>query len=295
MTITGVSNRRFAELDGCTEGRVRTGRKRGELPTLADGTLDPKLAGTSWRARNATAVAPNSEAPRTLAAEQRKREIALGRLRQQELMRRTAKFVTSAEAASLWRQVVEHVGTLVGALPMPMSERVAACSTAGAMQVAIRDVVYHALTMLAETDVVSTGPEPAELQAIPDDASKLVAETAKVGALARLRQLDVDVGAGAVVSLATLEQMLGDALFALRARMLSWESALPPVLVATPQADQLRVIRSTVGAALAELPGEPEMLLRLPPAAARTLPSADVAPALMVASTKAQQRTKAAR
>lgn len=47
-----VGVREFARLDGCDEGLVRRAIKRGKLPVLADGKLDPALAGSGWRRTN---------------------------------------------------------------------------------------------------------------------------------------------------------------------------------------------------------------------------------------------------
>lgn len=51
-----VSVREFARLDGCNEKLVRNAIKGGKLPVLADGKLDPALAGTGWRKANRRAA-----------------------------------------------------------------------------------------------------------------------------------------------------------------------------------------------------------------------------------------------
>jgi hypothetical protein len=51
-----VSVREFARLDGCDEKLVRNAVKRGKLPVLDGGKLDPALAGTGWRRRNRRAA-----------------------------------------------------------------------------------------------------------------------------------------------------------------------------------------------------------------------------------------------
>jgi hypothetical protein len=50
--MDGVSLREFARLDGCSEGLVRKGIKRGQLKPLANGRLNPQLAGSTWRLGN---------------------------------------------------------------------------------------------------------------------------------------------------------------------------------------------------------------------------------------------------
>ena len=49
---TGVSIREFARLDGCSHTAVQNALKSGRLKVSEDGTLDPALAGTTWRAGN---------------------------------------------------------------------------------------------------------------------------------------------------------------------------------------------------------------------------------------------------
>lgn len=48
----GVSIREFARRDGCSHTAVQDGVKRGALKPFEDGSLDPQLVGTGWRAGN---------------------------------------------------------------------------------------------------------------------------------------------------------------------------------------------------------------------------------------------------
>lgn len=48
----GVGVREFARLDGCSHTAVQNALKSGRLKVSEDGTLDPALAGTPWRAGN---------------------------------------------------------------------------------------------------------------------------------------------------------------------------------------------------------------------------------------------------
>ena len=50
-----VSIRRFAKLDGCSEGLVRRGIREGKLKAEPGGKLDPALAKSDWRRSNAVA------------------------------------------------------------------------------------------------------------------------------------------------------------------------------------------------------------------------------------------------
>jgi hypothetical protein len=262
--LPGVSNRHFARLDGCDEARVRTGKKRGELPVLPDGRLDPKLAGTGWRARNQTADTPpcavtkrNRQGVRTLAEEHRRREIALARLRQHELRRRSDEWALRTEIAAAWHGMTLHAHGKIQAIIPAMTKGVAACSTMVDMQITIHDIVYAVLTDLAGTRAESAIYDDEPPPPIPDDASKLEAETAKVGALASLRQLDVDITTGLVVNVREFARVLGDALSRVRQRLLSLEAVLPPRLHGARVVGRGRIIRQAVMEALAELPTRP--------------------------------------
>jgi hypothetical protein len=279
----GVSNRRFAELDGCTEKRVRTGKLRGELKAFPDGTIDPALAGTGWRQRNRVADSPRltADAKRkpgapTLAEEQRRREIALARLRQQEWAKRSAEWVLRPDVDTMWQALAAHTHEAIRASIPALTACVAKCSTMGAMAGAVRDVVYDTLTAIAETAVESTTAEAEPLPAVSDTASKLEAETVKVGALASLRQLDVDIAKGIVVSISDVEYALGEAFARVRQRMLSLEALLPPRLHGARLAGREQVIRRAIQEALDELPLHP-VLPGSPPPPDRAAPAAHAA------------------
>jgi hypothetical protein len=146
----------------------------------------------------------------------------------------------------------------------------------GAMAGAVRDVVYDTLTAIAETAVESTTAEAEPLPAVSDTASKLEAETVKVGALASLRQLDVDIAKGIVVSISDVEYALGEAFARVRQRMLSLEALLPPRLHGARLAGREQVIRRAIQEALDELPLHP-VLPGSPPPPDRAAPAAHAA------------------
>jgi hypothetical protein len=85
----------FAALEHCSEGCVSRGRQHAELATLADGSLDPALAGTTWRKRPQCAGGDTAAAAAagTLVDAQQRREITLARLRQRELAAKSAEYV----------------------------------------------------------------------------------------------------------------------------------------------------------------------------------------------------------
>jgi hypothetical protein len=49
--MKGISQRQFAKLDGCTPKTVRDRIGSGHLTVFEDGSLDPELVGSDWRAR----------------------------------------------------------------------------------------------------------------------------------------------------------------------------------------------------------------------------------------------------
>jgi hypothetical protein len=50
--VAGIKIREFARRDGCDDKLVRRAIAKGNLKTLADGTLDEKLVGSGWRKTN---------------------------------------------------------------------------------------------------------------------------------------------------------------------------------------------------------------------------------------------------
>ncbi len=52
MAVIGISRSEFARREGCSQPLVSMAVKAGRLPVLPDGTLDPALVGSAWRASN---------------------------------------------------------------------------------------------------------------------------------------------------------------------------------------------------------------------------------------------------
>jgi len=59
----GLSIREFAKRDGCNDKLVRRKIQSGHLIAFDDGSLDPKLVGTDWRARVRTLGAESADTP----------------------------------------------------------------------------------------------------------------------------------------------------------------------------------------------------------------------------------------
>jgi hypothetical protein len=52
LPLQGLTQREFAEKDGCAHTTVQNGVRRGSVTTFSDGSIDPALAGTPWRPGN---------------------------------------------------------------------------------------------------------------------------------------------------------------------------------------------------------------------------------------------------
>jgi len=63
----GLSIREFARRDGCNEKLVRRKLTSGHLIAFEDGSLDPQLVGTDWRARVRTPGADSADSPQVSA------------------------------------------------------------------------------------------------------------------------------------------------------------------------------------------------------------------------------------
>ncbi len=191
-----------------------------------------------------------------LAEQLRRREIALARLRRQEWERRSAEWVTKSQANAAWSELASFIRRGVADTVPILTARIAACRSMAATAVAVREVVYEALRTLSEADVVSTLPELASdpMAEVTDSASKIEAETVKVGALALLRQLDVDIANGVVVSVAAFAQAFGQACARVRQRMLALEANLPPRLWGASSVDREEVIQVAIDEIVDEMP-----------------------------------------
>ena len=283
MTISGVTNSQFAALDGCSEKRIRTGRRRGELPILPDGLLDPALAGSPWRARTRSAAgaspagdapgAAKATAPRrgSLAAAERLREIALARLRRAEIQSRSAEWVEKQAVVTTWRVAAlglrRELALIAGAVaPMVVGR------TLPEIGRALHTGIYDALDAICDR-VAAKPPAPAagrSAPAIGDAASRLEAEREKAVVATEAHRLDLAIAQGSVLRLADLAAAFGRACAVVRARLLQAEGLLPPKLLHRSEADARRIIASYVTEAADNLPlGPPATLAGRPSRATR--------------------------
>jgi hypothetical protein len=281
MTITGVTNSQFAALDGCSEKRIRTGRRRGELPILPDGSLDPALAGSPWRARTRRADGASeptrgaarkpSPKPGSLADAERLREIALARLRRAEIQSRSAEWVEKQAVVTTWRVAAlglrRELALIAGAVaPMVVGR------TLPEIGRALHTGIYDALDAICDR-VAAKPPAPAagrSAPAIGDGATRVEAEKSKAIAAAEVHRLNLAIETGNVLRLADLAAAFGRACAVVRARLLQAEGLLPPKLLHRSEADAKRIIGVYVGEAAGNLPlGPPATLAGRPSRATR--------------------------
>ena len=112
---TGISKREFARREGCSPPLVRRAIKQGKLAELPDGTMDPALVGTPWRAGNRDgnrekrgSRADPDEGQVSFFDAQRRKEVALARLRELELAQKDGQLLNAddvrAEVGRIARQ-----------------------------------------------------------------------------------------------------------------------------------------------------------------------------------------------
>lgn len=174
MPGPGISIREFARRAGCSHTLVQNALKTGHLKARADGTLDPALVSSGWRAANrraapapatagpdAVATAPG-EAPaeaveRILAAAgvrwsqaeaERVKENYLALLRQLEYDTKAGAVVPIESVAGKVGAEYARVRTRLLAIPAEQAPRLHRCKTIPELQDALMEVIVEALQEL---------------------------------------------------------------------------------------------------------------------------------------------------
>ncbi|MBK3841728.1 hypothetical protein [Paraburkholderia aspalathi] len=80
----GISMRAFAKLEGVSDTLVRKAVKLSRLKAFDDGTIDPALAGTSWREGNAKGANPSANSSHPVRTPAKVRTEALAAVRDDE-------------------------------------------------------------------------------------------------------------------------------------------------------------------------------------------------------------------
>lgn len=188
-----------------------------------------------------------------LAEQQRRKEIALARLRMMEWRRREDQCLRREEAEHVWNRVTSAVQARAKRLPAQIASKITSCKHLGEIQGVVRDAVYEALTELAAqgSDYTDSALPPA--LDVPDDATRLEAQTLKTKALAQLRQAQVDIAKGNLLDANEFENAAGDAIGVFRQRLLVLEGALPPRLLDVDRKRAEKVLLAAVNDALAPL------------------------------------------
>lgn len=178
---SGVSARAFAALDGCSSTLVLRGIKEGRLKPFPDGSLDPALAKSGWRAGNrqadaghlgahtsaqqAGADASLDEAERLIASQgllslgdaERLKENYLARLRQLEYDQKAGAVVPVEAIAKRVGDAFARVRTRLLAIPPERAPRLHRCKTLPEMQDALTEAIVEALQELTADDEASPG------------------------------------------------------------------------------------------------------------------------------------------
>jgi hypothetical protein len=275
MPATGemISQREFARRDGCSERLVRNAIKSGSLPRFPGKLLPAILARTAWRAGNvaqAEGVAPAPEiasgsapGPVSLTEARRRREITLARLRRHEFETKSESWLLASDAAVAWRQCCDLVRSILRQMPKQAAAVVARCTSMGEISAVLHRHVYAALTEASNRDAYrDTGPDDSGTSApeiepdLADDATRVAAETAKVIAIGRLHQLNLDIARGIVVHGPSLAQAIEQKLSPVRTRLLSFEAELPPRLFRKSRSRAEAILREAVEEAMAGLADE---------------------------------------
>lgn len=253
--MLGVSGRAFAKLDRCTENRVRRGIARGELATLADGTLDPAIAGTAWRKQAEANGGDATEAPAggTLAEADRQHQISLARLRRQEWLALRAQYVDAETAASVERASVRRVCRMLRKITAELVPLVTG-KTRPEIARAVREVVHAALTE-ASSGKPSKPPAATTSDdiAITDGMARIEAERSKVIDQTRIHSLNFDIREGRSIALAPMAAAYGRRCSIVRMRLLQLEGVLPTRCFSKSEAAVRKIISESVAEALEAL------------------------------------------
>lgn len=169
---SGISARAFAKLDGCSSTLVLRGIKEGRLKPLPDGSLDPALARSGWRAGNRQDAAGSAgarpgaqqgdadadldDAERLIASEgllslvdaERLKENYLARLRQLEYDQKAGAVVPVEAIAKRVGDAFARVRTRLLAIPPERAPRLHRCKTLPEMQDALTEAIVEALQEL---------------------------------------------------------------------------------------------------------------------------------------------------
>ena len=259
-----VSYREFARRDGCSERRVRNGVQSGALPTIAGCLLPSHLARTAWRAgniertANAEASAPKpagSASQPNLTEARRVREIALANKRRHEYATRVCDWLPPDLITEICDGHVRTVRAILERLPTETAPLVVTCERIGEVQAVLHSAVYAALNEACAAPQMRSAPATTNPPhaPIPASASRLEAETAKVIAIGKSHQLDLDISHGLVVNLHDIVGVFGQRVATARTRLLAIEGELPPHLFGQNQATVERILTRAVNEALADL------------------------------------------
>jgi hypothetical protein len=162
-TLKGVSLREFARRDGCNEKLVRKARDSGHLRVFDDGSIDPELVGTGWRAGNRknadpmrtradflrTEEARNGGAPHSLAEAERIKENYLALLRRLEFEEKSSQVVATEDVGAIVSAEHANVRNRLSRIPANAAHRLALLCSAEEVEAYLNAEICAALHELA--------------------------------------------------------------------------------------------------------------------------------------------------
>ena len=161
--MIGISLREFARRDGCSDMAVRKAIKEGHLHKLSDGSLDPDLVGTGWRASNRRATSDGTieqlaeraideavEIP-AIADSEAKKEFYLAELRRLEYDQKSGLVAPVSEQIAIVSAAFARVRQRLLAFPAETAPALHRCKTPAEVEAEMRRRVVEVLEELSRT------------------------------------------------------------------------------------------------------------------------------------------------
>lgn len=173
MPLQGIPKTEFARREGCSHTLVYNAVKTGHLPALDDGSMDPNLVGTPWRATNRKKsreeetpreaaeriVVEEGRAPFTLAEAERIKENYLALLRQLEYDKESGAVVAIEDVVAAIVSEYAIIRNRLLNIPSRIAPRVAAIRSPEEVQATIHEEIAQ---VLEELSLDGHGSTPAD-------------------------------------------------------------------------------------------------------------------------------------
>jgi hypothetical protein len=252
-----VSSPEFCASHGVSAMSLSRWRKRGLVRVTPEGTIDAEATDEALRGAGLGRFKRAEPAPvspeSSLSEAQRRKEIALARLRLQKLRQLQGQWLLADVVRKFWPLLVDRIQGTIRELPAEIVAAVEGMQEPRLMFAAVEAATYAAMEKLAATSFMDLAPGgmPPE-PVVPDNATKIQAEAIKTTATAQMHELQIAIGRGEMVALSAFSTTLGRVLLALRAHLLALPSKLPLFLAG--ERDRLRATQAAIEDVLSELP-----------------------------------------